>query len=87
MRRKLEASAACFSPCPDRFVTTGYRDPISAEEKWDVVGNIKELDGMELGSPFDSPEFVKKKMDEDVMREKPKKEGLIGKLWRRLIKK
>ena len=62
MRRKLEASAACFSPCPDRFVTTGYRDPISAEEKWDVVGNIKELDGMELGSPFDSPEFVKKKM-------------------------
>ncbi len=32
-------------------------------------------------------EFLKEKMDEDVMREKPKKEGLIGKLWRRLIKK
>ncbi len=64
MRRRLEASSACFSPCPDRFVTEGYKDPITVEEKWDCIGKIDELSGIGVGIPAkDGLDALKKKIE------------------------
>lgn len=51
--RKIEASGASFSACPDRFVTVGYRKGMSPMEQLEELATIKGLEGIPVAYPLD----------------------------------
>ena len=53
MNLKIEAAGAVFSPCPDRFVTEGYRDIIPLERQMEQLSEIEGLTGIPFVYPLD----------------------------------
>jgi len=51
-RYKIASGLAPFSPCAERFVVDGYRDPISLEEQVRLASRVEGLRGVGLDYPY-----------------------------------
>ncbi len=56
---KIETPLVSFSPCPDRFVTGGYRKDISFEKKLEMISRLEGLAGVMLDFPTEFKDPVK----------------------------
>jgi xylose isomerase len=63
---KIASGFAPFSPCAERFVVTGYREPMTLEEQIAAASRIKGLTAIGLDYPyqFDDPSKVKPLLEE-----------------------
>ena len=51
VRHKIGSGFSPFSPCAERFVTGGYREPVPLEKQMDLAAGIKGLAGVALDYP------------------------------------
>ncbi len=51
-KHKIASNFSPFSPCPERFMSRGYRDPIPLKEQIKLASQIKGLSGIGFGFPY-----------------------------------